>query len=169
MDSAEMKDWVDFVVSLSNIDVEHPFDLLYFHNKMIISSMKFALKIPAGLERTDSLLFYLNVFNSTYGTALFSLDVKTDFCCRTLFDSVMPNWQWRKETLVKWSYVWSKELLLSKLDPGFLISWPDFLSRRKVTISVHGHGLNVSSLTTLSIYWMHIHQYEIIYLPYPAL
>ena len=164
MDSAEINDWIDFVVSLSNVSVEHQFDILYFHNKIVISPMTFLLRKPEGLfpgNTIDSLLFYLNTFNSTYGTAVFSLDARKDFCCRTMFDSPFYDWHWGKLVLVKWSYSWSKEVHLSKHDPGYLISWPDFQSGLRVAVSVQRHGLNVSSMTTLTIYWIHMHQYGI--------
>ena len=151
MDSAETKDWIDFVISVSDINIQHPFDLLYLNQKLVLSATKSMVKRPQDLKKEDGFLFYLNTLNSTYRTVVFTMAMKKDPCCSILNKNVLKK---------RWSYVWHKELHLSKKVPGYLISLPDFQYSPGTSVSIKRHGINISSISTLKLYWMDIHYYE---------
>ena len=160
LDSAEIRDWIDIVVSPSDINVEHPLDLFHFYKKFEIIPTKLTLSIPDGSHfySSDGILIYLQTSNSTYGTALLTIDVKKDSCCQFLFIG--------NPELGKRSYIWNNQVQLSPKDNGYLLSLPDFESDSRVTVSIHRQGLNVSSLSTLNTYWVDIHKYEAIFFPF---
>ena len=160
LNSAEIRDWIDIVVFPSIVDVEHPMDLFHFHKKFEIIPSKLTLSRPKGTHfyTFDSILLYLQTSNLTYGTALLTIDVKKDSCCRYLF---LGNPDFGKR-----SYIWNNQVQLSSNDKGYLLSLPDFESDSGAIVSIHRQGLNVSSISTLNIYWMDIHKYQAIFFLY---
>ena len=66
------------------------------------------------------------------------------------------------------NYTWKKNVSLSKDNPGYLVSLPDFQSGAKTTLSTQQYdgNLSLTSFNTLKVYWLHnIYHHQMNVLP----
>ena len=148
LNPADTREWIDRVISHLQPRVDHPFDNIYFGEKLELTERKSTLKIPrsTNMRKHEGILFYLSTFNSTYGRIQLDIHVEKDPCCRHSF---LEHFQA--------SYTWKKNVSLSKDNPGYLVSLPDFQSGVKTTLSTQQYDGNLSliSFNTLKVYWLH--------------
>ena len=147
MDPAETKDWIDIIISSEYIKhaTGHPFDEIYANLKIGIPSRSLKVRLPLLIDKRkyEGLLFYLNIFDSNYGTVQISLVINNDQCCKAL-----------RGLAGKTGYIWKNQVNLSEKYSGYFISLPDF-KLSETAVSLQEEDNNVTIKSTLKCYWIH--------------
>ena len=84
LNPADTREWIDLVISHLQPRADHPFDNIYFGEKLELTERKSTLKIPRStrMRKHEGILFYFSTFNSTYGRIQLDIHVEKDPCCR---------------------------------------------------------------------------------------
>ena len=156
LNPADTTDWIDIVISRSHLrdKVDHPFDNIYVSEKLELTERKLTLKNPPRIRtrKPKGILFYLSTFNTSYGRIQLDIHVEKDPCCQFSFFKLFQT-----------SYIWKKNVYLSKDDPGYLVTLPDFELGAKTILSTQPYDANTTSVSILKVYWLHdIYQHWIV-------
>ena len=139
------RDWIDIIISSKYIKhtTEHPFDEIYANVKIGITSRGLKLRPPLIKSKFEGLLFYLNIFDSSYGTVQISLVINSDQCCKAL-----------KGLTGNIGYIWKNQVYLSEKNSGDFISLPDFKLCEAV-VALQEESTTATIKSTLKCYWIY--------------